>query len=242
MEELLPYLLIVLVCLGGSFVQRVSGFGFGIFVMLFFPYLLASSPAAAAVSSILSGIISLYNAIRQRKHLQIKLVIPMLCAAMITIPLAISLSKYAPETVMKPLLGIVLILLSIYFLFFSTRIHIRPTAANSFAAGALSGTLGGLFSTGGPPAVLFLLHATNDKVVYFATIQTYFGLTNTYSTVVRIINGIITREILTSVMIGLIGCLIGNRIGSWAFDKLDGEKLKKVIYAGMIVSGILMIA
>ena len=241
MEELLPYLLIALVCLGGSFVQRVSGFGFGIFVMLFFPYLLASSPAAAAVSSILSGIISLYNAIRQRKHLQIRLVVPMLCAALITIPIAISFSKYAPEAVMKPLLGIVLIGLSIYFLFFSTRIHIRPTAVNSFIAGALGGTLGGLFSTGGPPTVLFLLHATNDKLVYFATIQAYFAMTNVYSTGVRILNGIITRETLISVAVGMIGCLSGNRIGSWAFDKLDGEKLKKIIYIGMIISGVLMI-
>ena len=41
--------------------------------------------------------------------------------------------------------------------------------------------------------------------------------------------------------IGLVGCAIGNRIGSRIFDRLDGEKLKTLIYLGMIASGILMI-
>ena len=241
MDNLMTYLLMIIICVGGSFVQRVSGFGFGIFVMLFFPYLMPTHADAAAVSSLLSLATSLYNAIRERKHLQFKLMVPMLCAALITIPLAISYSKSAPQTVMKALLGIVLIGLSIYFLFFSKRIHIRPTAANSFIAGALGGTLGGLFSTGGPPTVVFLLHATSDKLVYFATIQMYFALTNLYSNVVRVFNGIITRDILINVVIGSFGCFIGNQIGARTFDKLDGEKLKKVIYMGMIISGVLML-
>ena len=241
MEELFPYLLIILICLGASFVQRVSGFGFGIFVMLFFPYLMPSHAAAAAVSSLLSVFTSLYNGIRHRKHVRFKLVVPMLCAALIAIPIAISYSQSAPQAVMKLLLGIVLIGLSIYFLFFSSRIHIRPTAANSFIAGALGGTLGGLFSTGGPPTVVFLLHATTDKMVYFATIQTYFAVTNIYSNIVRIFSGIITRDVLIYTAIGSIGCFLGNWIGGKTFDKLDGEKLKKIIYIGMIISGILMI-
>lgn len=165
----------------------------------------------------------------------------MLCAALITIPIAVSFSSSAPEALMKRLLGIVLIGLSIYFLFFSTKIHIRPTTKNSVLAGALGETLNGLFATGGPPVVLYLIHATNDKLVYFACIQTYFALTNVYATAVRILNHIINRDILLYAAVGLIGCLIGNRIGSWAFDKLDGEKLKRIIYIGMIISGVLMI-
>lgn len=37
MDSLLNYLLIIIISFGGGFVQRVSGFGFGIFVMLFSP-------------------------------------------------------------------------------------------------------------------------------------------------------------------------------------------------------------
>jgi uncharacterized membrane protein YfcA len=40
---------------------------------------------------------------------------------------------------------------------------------------------------------------------------------------------------------GLFGCLLGDFLGKGVFDKLDANMLKKIIYVGMIVSGIIMI-
>ena len=101
--------------------------------------------------------------------------------------------------------------------------------------------LGGLFSTGGPPAVLSLTNATADNATYFATIQFYFCLTNYYTTATRAINGLITLELLKYGAIGIIGCIAGDMLGRKVFDKLDAQKLKYIIYIGMIVSGILML-
>ena len=36
------YILIFILTIAASFIQRVSGFGFGIFVMMFFPFILPS--------------------------------------------------------------------------------------------------------------------------------------------------------------------------------------------------------
>lgn len=241
MSELIIFLLLILIGIGGGFVQRVSGFGMGIFVMLFLPYLMPSYTTATATSGLIFCILTVCNAITHRKHTQIKLVLPMLIAAIITIPIAIRLSSVASGTLMKKLLGVVLIAFSIYFLFFDKKIHIRPTVRNGLFTGALAGTLTGMFATGGPPAVLYMIHATADKMVYFSTIQTYFALSNLYSTGVRLINGLITLEVVIYSAAGLIGCLIGTRIGSKVFERLSGEKLKQVIYVGMIISGVLMI-
>ena len=117
----------------------------------------------------------------------------------------------------------------------------KPTVTNGIIAGALGGTLGGLFSTGGPPAVLYLSNATNDNVVYFATIQFYFCVTCLYSTAMRFMSGIIDGQILMYSAIGIVGCLIGDFLGKIVFGKLDSNKLKLVIYIGMLLSGILMI-
>ena len=38
-----------------SFIQRVSGFGFGIFVMMFFPFFLPSYGDAVMLSGLLAG-------------------------------------------------------------------------------------------------------------------------------------------------------------------------------------------
>lgn len=107
-------------------------------------------------------------------------------------------------------------------------------------ARVLGGTLGGLFSTGGPPVVSYLNSTTNDNITYFATLQFYFCFTNLYATSVRIANGIINVDILIYAAVGMIGCMAGDFIGRAVFDKLDSKKLKYIIYIGMLASGIVM--
>ena len=57
----------------------------------------------------------------------------------------------------------------------------------------------------------------------------------------RAVSGAITAEILIYASIGGIGCVVGDSLGKLVFDKLNAEKLKLIIYIGMIISGILMI-
>ena len=228
---------LTLVGLGAGFVQRVSGFGLGIFSMMFLPFFLPSHTAAATISTLFSCVTSSYNTIRYRKQVAYKTVLPMLCAALVTIPIAVCFSGKVPAATFRQLLGLVLVLLSIYFMFFSKNFRVAPTRLNGTIAGALGGALGGLFSTGGPPAVLYLSSTTNDNITYFASIQFYFCFTNLYTTATRLMNGMITTEILIYAMIGIIGCMTGDLIGRVVFQKLNSSRLKQIIYIGMIISG-----
>ena len=232
-------LCIISACAG--FIQRVSGFGLGIFVMLFLPHFMPSHTAAAAISGLFSCGTSTYNAVRYRKDIPLKTALPPMIASMVTIPVAVYFSASVSGNIFNVLLGSVLICLSIYFLFFNRHLTIKPTKKNGLIAGALGGTLNGLFSTGGPPAVLYFTHATADNISYFSAIQFYFCITNIYATLFRAINRVFTAEILIYSLIGFIACMIGDKIGVYVFDKLDSAKLKTVIYIGMIISGIIMI-
>ena len=89
--------------------------------------------------------------------------------------------------------------------------------------------------------VLYLSCAMPDKMAYFATVQFYFAFTNLYATLMRIINGMIDVTLLTYAGAGAVGCLLGDRLGRMVFDKLDTDKLKRIIYFGMIVSGMMML-
>ena len=238
--DLLHCLFLILIGIGAGFVQRVSGFGLGIFAMVFLPHFMPSHTAAAAISSLFACVTATYNAIRYRKNIAYKTALPMICAALISIPIAVRFSAAVSGDIFKILLGAVLILLSIYFIFFNKKINIKPTFSNGLLAGTLGGTLGGLFSTGGPPAVLYLSSATADNITYFATIQFYFCFTNLYATSMRVINGIIDTDILIYAAVGMIGCMAGDFIGKTVFDKLDSNKLKQIIYIGMIISGVVM--
>ncbi len=233
-------LFLVLIGLGAGFVQRISGFGLCIFAMVFLPHFMPTHTAAAAISGIFSCVLTTYNAFCYRKQIAYKIAWPMIVASLVSIPIAVHFSAAVSAHIFKILLGIVLILLSIYFIFFNRNVKIKPTPVNGVLSGALGGALGGLFSTGGPPVVLYLNNATTDNMVYFATISFYFCFTDTYATAVRVINGIITPQLLLYAAIGVVGCLAGDFIGKKVFDKLDSDKLKKVIYIGMIISGIVM--
>lgn len=239
--DMLAYMLTILVCAGGAFVQRVSGFGMGIFAMLFLPYILPTHGMAVTVMGIVGSIGAVYNAVHNRKNIQLKLIFPLVCAAMAVIPLAVWLSADLPQTVFKRMLGVVLVALSVYFLFFSNRIHLKPTVPNGLLAGVAAGMLNGLFNTGGPPAVLYLIHATTDKSVYFATIQAFFAATNLFSTANRAINGLVTWQVLGTAAVAMVGWWLGNTLGGKVFQRLDAALLRKIIYIGMVISGVLMI-
>ncbi len=238
--DFLHALFLILIGLGAGFVQRVSGFGLCIFAMVFLPHFMPSHTAAAAISGIFSCVLTSYNAFCYRKQIRYKMAWPMIGASLVTIPIAVHFSAAVSAHIFKILLGCVLIVLSVYFIFFNRNVKIKPSAANGILAGVLGGGLGGLFSTGGPPIVLYLNNAISENMVYFATISFYFAFTDVYATGVRVINGIVTPQILLYSAVGLIGCLTGDFIGKKVFDKLDAEKLKKIIYIGMIISGIIM--
>lgn len=241
MFEIENIILIILITAMGGFIQRVTGFGFGIFVMLFFPHIIHPHTSAIAISTLVSCGISVYNAIKYREHIPYKKNIPLVVSALITIPIAVRFSVLVSGDVFNKSLGIILIGLSIYFLFFNNHIKIKPSAKNGVIAGGIGGILSGLFSTGGPPVVLYLMNAFNDNSMYFASTQFYFGLTGIYSTLVRVFNGIITLEVIVYSVIGFIGSIVGNLVGKQVFNKLNTQKLGQIIYFCMIISGIIMV-
>ncbi len=237
----MEYLYVILVGFGAAFVQRVSGFGLGIFAMMFLPHFMPSHTAAATISCLFSCYTTTVNSIKYRKNVAYMTAIPMLASALISIPIAVYFAAKVEAHIFEILLGSVLIILSIYFLFFNKKIKIKPTPVNGIIAGTLGGALNGLFSTGGPPAVLYLTSAAPDNITYFSTIQFYFCLTNIYATANRAINGLVTVDLLIYAAVGIIGCIAGDFFGTKVFNKLDAKKLKYVIYIGMIISGILML-
>lgn len=237
-NQILQFILIVLITFGASFIQRVTGFGFGIFAMTFLPYIMSAYTEANVLSSMLAMLLSLAVTLRMLREVHWKnLIFPFIGSAVMTF-ITVNLMKGQGDSILKLLLGIVLILLSIYFLLFSGKIHIRPTWYGGLIAGGLSGVLGGLFSMGGPPVVVYYMESEQDPKHYMATIQAFFTLSNIYSIGVKVSAGFVTRSVLICFAVGLIGMLAGLIVGSRVFDKLDGPKIKKAVYLIMALSGV----
>ena len=144
---------------------------------------------------------------------------------------------------MRIVLGIVLILISLYFSFFKKKIQkiIRPTAGWQIGTGSVSGIMGGLFGMHGPPVVLYLTVSEPDKDHYMGMIQTYAVITNIAMVAVRAYSGYVTQVVGTTYMYGLIGLAAGVLVGNWAYKRIPNRLFTYVVYAYICISGLVIL-
>lgn len=237
MEYLLKALAVLLVAAGGSFIQRVTGFGFGIFAMIFLPYITGQYIEATVLSSAMSLISTIYVSFVYRKSIKWKLVLPCVVCSMVTTVLAVKFMSGKSSDVLCALLGGVLILLSIYYIFWSGKLKPRESLPASAVAGGLSGIMGSLFAMAGPPMVIYITGVTTSKLDYIATIQCFFCLNGMFTLGVKAFAGYFTLDVVKLVIPGIGGLFAGNFIGGKVYDRLDSGKLKKAIYIFMAISG-----
>lgn len=234
-------LLLFLFSTGASFVQRVSGFGFGIFIMTVLPYLLPSYGEATTLSGLLSLTQSLVIFITHYKYVNCKRLLPMLITFLLVSFFAVRFVANATDTHLKLLLGIILIVMSLYFLFFNGKFKIKPTMKLEISMGTVSGAMGGLFGMQGPPAVLYFLASEKDKNHYLGMLQAYFLIGNVAMTFYRARFGLFTESVAWGWLYAVAGIPLGGYIGKIVFDKLSGDTLRKIIYIYMAISGIIAI-
>ena len=236
--ELYQLLLIALVTLGASYIQSVTGFGFGIFAMIFLPHILLYTEANV-LSSIVSAFTSIAVVVSMLPKVSRKNLIFPLAGCLVATYLSVNFVKSQENGLLTLLLGIALISLSVYFFFFSGKIRIRPTWYAGLIAGTLSGVLGGMFSIGGPPVVIYYMQSEQDSDHYLATISAYFVLSNAISITTKAVAGFITQNVWIALATGIVGMLIGSFIGKLTRSKTKPQMIKKAVYAVMALSGVI---
>lgn len=228
-------------CAAGAVVQATTGFGFGILCMAVFPYVLPSYLQSTAVSSVCAATMSSMVAIRCRKHINFKIILPLFIGYSIASVWSIRYAKAQSESLMVKLLGGVLIIVSIYFVFFSDKFRIKPTFINGAAAGLLGGVGSGMFSIGGPPIIIYLMSAVSDKDEYRACSLAYFAIGSWYVSGARWLNGIFDAQTVYLWLMGIGALCVGTYIGNRIFDRINAATLKRLVYCFMAISGVTML-
>lgn len=234
---------IILLAAGASFIQRTIGFGFGIFIMTALPFLMPSYGEAVTLSGLLSLTSATIVMVKYLKFVTWKRLLPIVASFIIFSTIAICLLDKIEGQAMRRILGITLILISLYFSFFKARLQklIRPTKGWQYGTGAASGIMGGLFAMHGPPVVLYLIVSEPDKDHYMGMIQTYAVVTNITMLAVRAFNGYVTPAVGSSYIYSLIGLAIGVIAGNWAFKHIPNRLFTYIVYAYIGVSGLIIL-
>ena len=188
------------------------------------PFLMPSYGAATALSGLLALTTSIAIVARFRKYITPKRLLPILLTFIIVSAIAICLLTRIEGRTMRIVLGVLLILISLYFCFFKDMIrqYIRPTLPTQIGAGTLSGIMGGLFG-------------------YMAMTQTYFLIGNAMMTLVRAYNGFVTPTVGITYLYALGGVLLGTLADSWAFRHIPNRIFSYVVYGYIGLSGVIIL-
>lgn len=230
-------LYIFLLCIGGSFIQRTTGFGFGVFVMTMLPFLMPSYGEATTLSGLFALTTSGIVAWKMRRMITWRRFVWILATFVVVSSASIFCLARIEDHILRRILGVVLILVSLYFVFFSRRIHLKPNKKTQIGAGVASGLMGGFFAMQGPPAVLYFISSEPDKDHYMSDIQCYFVLGNVLMTITRAMNGFFTSTVCWDFLYGIGGVAIGASLGAYVFKHIPSRMFQYVVYAYIGVSG-----
>lgn len=232
MDVDVEWILIILILFIGSFIQGVSGFGFGLFSMGLLPFLLTVKESTLLVL-FLTIFISFRIVLTYRSYIQWKKIIMVVITAILgRIFSFYILHYYGDMNMMKMWLGFVLIGFVIYFVTKKGRGQSHSFFQTTWFGGAVGfvgGLIGGVFAVGGPFFVMYLMAANQEKQSYNANLQTIFLFTNLFTIVLHSLN----RDFLIlsnwlSLLIAICAVFLGVKLGLKWFERLPVKWIEKI--------------
>ena len=150
------------------------------------------------------------------------------------------LVTYVPQNILQLILGLFLLIFSIYFLL-KPDFKVLPSKTNTIFGGSLSGFLQGLLGIGGPLRGAFLISYNMDKFKYIATLAAIAVIIDATRIPIYFFNGLLEPQfyyfIPVLAVIGIVGSYTGKRI----VQKISQNIFKKVILVGIALASLLLI-
>lgn len=217
-------------------IQTVTGFGSGIFLMMIMPAFFDLVQAPSLVGSI-TVILGVYISFIYRKRIIWGLVLPPIIFYMVGTIIAIMLIPLLNLELLSFCFGIFLVLLAV-FMSYSENNRISTSKFLSTVLCTAGGFFSGLFSSGGPLTAIYFLNATDSHDEYIANGQFLFMTTSIITFLLRITKGFYTMDLLPYTGIGIFGIVSGTYLGIKITGKLNGTKIKRIIYMCVGLCGI----
>ena len=125
------------------------------------------------------------------------------------------------------------------YLFFKGRIRgYFGGRAAQLAVGAVSGFMGAMFGTPGPPVVLYGMCVFKNKLEYMTTMQAFWVIFNIIYIVYRSGCGYYIEQTPVCWACGLSGAFVGTLLGAKCYSLLDAKSFRLVVYMVMAASGV----
>ena len=164
----------------------------------------------------------------------------LILSSVVGIPIGLLFLKTAPESIVKAILGVVLIAFGLFNLLLPKLPALRDEKL-AYAFGLLAGILGGAYNTNGPPVVIYGALRGWSPERFRTTLQCYFLPTGLMILIGHGLAGLWTPTVLRlyaySLPIVMLAIFLGGRLNR----ALPGGQFNRIVYACLVVMGALLL-
>lgn len=235
--ELETLVFLILIVGLSAFVQGLTGFGIGIPMMLFLPYVFGYQTSVAITvicAIVMSGMILL----KTWEKVEIKKILPVVIPVVVMEMISTHFLFVLNDQVLTIVIAVMLLLFAGLFFLSQRRWQIKASAPNSILAGSVTG-LCNMLGMSGPPLGYYYHSIFEDNIRYLANLQATLVITLAVLLVQHIIKGNITPVTLGYSAIASAVCVIVLFPALKVFKKLDRSKLTTIIIAFLILMPII---
>lgn len=221
------------------FVKGITGFGNTLVMSPLFSFF-TTNKLITPVDLLLGLPANAYMAFRERRHISLKIVLPLTLMLIAGIIPAVFILKGGSDKVLKAMLGLAVVAIGVEM---GLRKPVgagegarKTSPALLTAIGVISGFLCGLFGIGAP-LVAYISRTTDSMGAFRANLCFVFLMENLFRLAIYSFSGIMTGEVLWLSLILLPAAALGLIIGMKVNLGLKPDIVKKAVITLMAISG-----
>ena len=219
--------------------QTLAGFGFALLVMPLLTLLLGIETAAPLVA-LVGFSLYLVNLLRYRRGLVWRETLQLLVPALVGVFVGVQALRVFDASLIKGVLGIVLIAYALYALLKPALPPLRSTVW-AYPVGFLAGCLGGAFNTPGPPVIIYGNARAWPRDQFRSTLQVIFLASSATVIVAHAAAGNITTDVVRMTAVALPALAAGILVGAIVDRRLNHDRVRTIVLGLILVSGVLML-
>lgn len=219
-------LLIAAIVLFAAFVQSLSGFGFAVIIMPLITFALGLRTAAPLVALISVSVYGV-NLLRFHRGLDVRETVRLGAASILGVPVGIWVLNNVSETLIKEIVGLILIAYAVYALAHPTTQHVLSRRW-VYPTGFMAGCLGGAYNTPGPPAIVYGSLRQWPKDEFRAALQALFFFNGVLVVASHYVAHNLTMDVLRFYLYALPALTLGVLAASRVDVKVDRNRFRKI--------------
>lgn len=233
-------LYILLIIFFASIIRSAFGFGESLIAV---PLLALLIPINIAVplSVLLSITIAAIVVLSDWRNINFQSTKDLLISTSFGIPIGLFILKTGDERVIKTILGVIIILFSLFSLSNKKDFRFKITNKWSYGCGFLAGVLGGAYGMNGPPLIVYGSLKRWGPKQFRATLHAYFLPASSIGMIGYWKAGLWTSTVSNYYLLSLLVVLPAIYIGKKLNHILPDHTFKKGIYVSLIIIGALLI-